>query len=302
MSSAPPQAATVYQYTHVVRDTSGVGERYKAAWVDIRTTQQVVPVGLRTILVQAVGPLDITIDGPHGRQHDVILYDVIKLNDGNGEDLDHLHEHSVSTIIAVDRTPKPALGTRARDKGVEWAVTLDITPDELVAVIHDPVSGNLEDDNNVAQEWDPNEFLGARGLSPVSPTYCNWSSWVTATRDRCQVVPQHQLGEDLHSLHLPQDRRDQPWTGHRVGHPARVPHREVRRDRRAASASSSEGTRSARCCGVFGSGMQQITSATTIRTANTHMPTPVPTEVNGMSRTPALKRRWGSPRPSTGQV
>jgi DNA-binding NarL/FixJ family response regulator len=102
-----------------------------------------------------------------GGQPDVVLYDVIKLNDGNGADLDHLLEHTVSTVIAVDRTLKPDLGTRAREKGVEWAITLDISPDELLDVIKDAASGKLDEDTNVAQEWDPRDFLGAAaGISP----------------------------------------------------------------------------------------------------------------------------------------
>jgi DNA-binding NarL/FixJ family response regulator len=137
------------------------GKAAQQVWVDIRTTQQVVAVGLRTILERADASLAIAFEGPAEAQPDVVLYDVIKLNEGNGMDLEHLLKHTVSTVIAVDRTLKPELGTRAREKGVEWAITLDITADELVAVIEDAVSGHLEDDSNVAQEWDSVDFLGA---------------------------------------------------------------------------------------------------------------------------------------------
>jgi DNA-binding NarL/FixJ family response regulator len=148
----------------MIRD---VGEGSKSVWVDVRTTQQVVAVGLRTILATAEGPLEITFDGPAGGQPDVVLYDVIKLKDGNDTELDHLLRYTVSTVIAIDRTLRPDLGTRARDKGVEWAITLDISPDELVAVIKDAVSGQLEHPGNVAQEWAAEDFLGASaGISP----------------------------------------------------------------------------------------------------------------------------------------
>jgi NarL family two-component system response regulator LiaR len=144
-----------------------VGEGSKSVWVDIRTTQQVVAVGLRTILERAEGPLEITFEAPaEGGQPDVVLYDVIKLTEGNGADLDHLLEHTVSTVIAVDRTLRPDLGTRAKEKGVEWAITLDISPDELIEVITAAVSGHL-DDSTAAQEWDRSDFLGAAaGISP----------------------------------------------------------------------------------------------------------------------------------------
>lgn len=145
-----------------------MGEATKSVWVDIRTTQQVVAVGLRTILESADGPLEITFEGPaDGGQPDVVLFDVIKLLDADGSDLDHLLKHTVSTVIAIDRTLRPDLGTRAKERGVEWAITLGITSDELVDVIKDAVTGNLEDEGNVAQEWDASEFLGASaGISP----------------------------------------------------------------------------------------------------------------------------------------
>jgi hypothetical protein len=61
--------------------------------------------------------------------------------------------------------PHPRTGPEG--KGVEWAITLDIAPDELVGVIQDATSGHLEDDSNVGQEWDSADFLGAAaGLSP----------------------------------------------------------------------------------------------------------------------------------------
>ena len=58
-------------------------------------------------------------------------YDVIKLKNGNVAELDHLLRYTVSTVIAIDRTLRPDLGIRARDKGVEWAITLDISPTSL---------------------------------------------------------------------------------------------------------------------------------------------------------------------------
>jgi DNA-binding NarL/FixJ family response regulator len=136
-------------------------------WVDVRTTQAVVAYGLEAMLRHAGDRLALTLSGPPERQPDVVIYDVIQLADGNGADLDHLLRHSLSTVIALDRSLKPELGTRARDKGVEWAISLDITPEELVQVIEDAVSGSLEDDTNVATEWLAEDYLGKpAGLSP----------------------------------------------------------------------------------------------------------------------------------------
>ena len=147
-------------------DPVGVGGA-DPIWVDIRTTQAVVAYGLESMLERAGSRLALTLSGPPERQPDVVIYDVIQLADGNGADLDHLLRHSLSTVIALDRSLKPELGTRARDKGVEWAITLGITPEELVQVIEDAVSGSLEDDGNVATEWLAADYLGKRsGLSP----------------------------------------------------------------------------------------------------------------------------------------
>jgi DNA-binding NarL/FixJ family response regulator len=136
-------------------------------WVEIRTTQTVVEIGLKAMLELAAETFTVATEGPLGGHPDVVLYDVINLDESDGADLDHLLRHTVSTVIAVDRTLKPELGTRARDKGVEWAITLGISAEDLAQVIADASTGNLEDDSNVATEWSSTDFLGASvGISP----------------------------------------------------------------------------------------------------------------------------------------
>ena len=135
-------------------------------WVCIVTTQEVVNVGLRTILETAAGPFDITTTGPAGDDPDVVLYDVIHMRDGDDSGLDYWLKQTASTVIAIDRTLRPELGARARATGVEWAIDLGITADELVTVIQDAIGGNL-DDNTAAQEWEPGAHPGSdQGLSP----------------------------------------------------------------------------------------------------------------------------------------
>ena len=139
-------------------------------WVEIMTTQEVVAVGLRTILENAEGGLTITtqspLDAAPDAEPDVVLYDVIKLHGKDCRELDRLLRQTASCIIAVDRTLSPVLGRRAKDAGVEWRITLGITGDELVTLIHETVAGNL-DECTVAHEWDSADHLGeAAGLSP----------------------------------------------------------------------------------------------------------------------------------------
>ena len=137
----------------------------ETVWVEISTTQEVVAVGLRTILEAAAGPFDITTTGPVGDEPDVVLYDVIHLRDGDDSGLGYWLKQTASTVIAIDRTLRPELGTRAKEQGVEWAIDLGITGDELVAVIADAIAGKLED-NIATLGWDPDAYLGSHtGLS-----------------------------------------------------------------------------------------------------------------------------------------
>src|SRR3954464_9599458 len=135
-------------------------------WVHIETTQEVVTVGLRTILETATGPFDIATTGRIGDEPDVVLYDVIHMRDGDDSGLDHWLTNTASTVIAIDRTLRPELGVRAKEKGVEWAIDLGITAEQLVSVIQDAIAGNLEY-NPAAQEWDAGGYPGFdAGLSP----------------------------------------------------------------------------------------------------------------------------------------
>ena len=87
------------------------------------------------------------------------------MRDGDDSGLDYWLKETASSVIAIDRTLRPELGVRARQKGVEWAIDLGITGDELVAVIRDAIEGNLED-NAAAQEWEPGYAGAEQGLSP----------------------------------------------------------------------------------------------------------------------------------------
>jgi DNA-binding NarL/FixJ family response regulator len=129
-------------------------------WVDILTTQEVVAVGLRSILETADSPFPITTSGAEGAEPDVVLYDVIKLHAEDGADLDYWLKDTGSTVIAVLRTLRPDLGARAMAKGVEWAIDLGITADELVRVIQDVIAGHLEESAPV-RELDAGAYPGA---------------------------------------------------------------------------------------------------------------------------------------------
>jgi DNA-binding NarL/FixJ family response regulator len=141
-------------------------------WVRIMTTQEVVAVGLRTVLERVPGNVRITPTAPLGSlpdaEADVVLYDVILLHEGDteGHDLGHLLTRTSSIVIAVDRTLRPELGVRAKQLGVEWAITLGITGEELIGVIEAVVEGHLEE-AAAALTWEAADYLGfSAGVSP----------------------------------------------------------------------------------------------------------------------------------------
>src|SRR4051794_15226399 len=137
-----------------------------AVWVDVLTTQEVVAVGLRTILETAASPFPITTSGTEGAEPDVVLYDVIKLHVEDGADLDYWLKDTGSTVIAVVRTLRPDLGARAMAKGVEWAIDLGITADDLIGVIQDAIAGHL-DESAPVRGLDAGAYPGAAaGLTP----------------------------------------------------------------------------------------------------------------------------------------
>ena len=141
-----------------------------AVWVEVLTTQQIVGLGFRHALEIAPGPLTITTSGPPDAEPDVVLYDVIKLHEGDGADLDFWVKIPASIVIAIDRTLRPDLGAQARERGVEWGIDLGISVDDLATIIQEAISGTLLD-SAVAQEWEGGGYAGeVHGLSPREAT------------------------------------------------------------------------------------------------------------------------------------
>jgi DNA-binding NarL/FixJ family response regulator len=194
-----------------------------SVWVEVETTQEVVTVGLRTILETASGPLQITTTGPTGDEPDVVLYDVIHMRDGDDSGLVHWLTNTASTVIAIDTTLRPELGARAKEKRVEWAIDLSIRADELVAVIRDAIAGNLED-NPAAQGWEAGGYLGCdAGLTPRESDVLRLVTAGRSNHEIASTLLEHHLREVLHPQYLPQDRCRDPVPGRPVGHPQRVP-------------------------------------------------------------------------------
>ena len=74
---------------------------------------------------------------------------------------------SASTVIAIDRTLRPDLGARARERGVEWGIDLGITVEDLATIIQEAISGTLHE-SFVAQEWEAEGTPGRRTDSALA--------------------------------------------------------------------------------------------------------------------------------------
>ena len=91
----------------------------RQVWVEIMTTQEVVAVGLRTILENAEGHLSITTKGPLNArldaEPDVVLFDVIKLHDDDGGELDRAP--AADRLLHHRRRPDAQPGARPTSAG-----------------------------------------------------------------------------------------------------------------------------------------------------------------------------------------
>jgi hypothetical protein len=70
---------------------------------------------------------------------------LIKLHEEDGTDLDYWVKIPASIVIAIDRTLRPDLGARARERGVEWGIDLGISVEDLATIIQEAVAGTLLD-------------------------------------------------------------------------------------------------------------------------------------------------------------
>lgn len=104
-------------------------------------------------LVSVVGELSdaVLVPGPvedWGREAhvDVVLYDVIALHHGAGDDLVHLVKETDAAVVAVARELRPDLADQALEKGVDGLIPLSATTREIQEVIRAAASGGLMGD------------------------------------------------------------------------------------------------------------------------------------------------------------
>jgi DNA-binding NarL/FixJ family response regulator len=133
--------------------------------VEIVSPQDVVAIGLRTILETELGAAVVATVGPVEFEPDLVLYDVISLLDDDTSELDHWIKETGSVVIAVSRDLRPDLASVALARGAEAAVSVGVAAVELVDVVTAAVAGNLEELSAVRDAERNLRLGGCAGLS-----------------------------------------------------------------------------------------------------------------------------------------
>jgi DNA-binding NarL/FixJ family response regulator len=115
----------------------------------IVSEHDVVHSGLVGMFATRPGEVEvIALDpgAPDDQQPDVILYDVLGLHEGDGDDLDRFVKDYDSAVVALARDLRPDLAARAVAKGVDACVTLAGDVEEILEVVHSAVAGEGQPD------------------------------------------------------------------------------------------------------------------------------------------------------------
>ena len=109
----------------------------------------VVLTGLAGMFETRPGSIEVVPLDPAAADHDqpdVILYDVVGLHEGEGDDLERYVKEYNSAVVAMARDLRPDLAARALAKGVDACVTLAGDVDEIIEVIRSAVAGEGQPD------------------------------------------------------------------------------------------------------------------------------------------------------------
>lgn len=115
----------------------------------IVTADDVVFRGLSSVigdLAQEVLLLDRAEPAALPDTVDVVLYDVVALQHGDGSDLVRLVKETDAAVLAVSRELRPDLADRALEKGVDGAVSLAATSEEIQRAVLAAAAGDLMGD------------------------------------------------------------------------------------------------------------------------------------------------------------
>ncbi len=138
----------------------------------IVSEHEIVRTGLVGMFATRPGSVEVIALDPAAHdeeQPEVILYDVVGLHDGDGEELDKLVKDYHSAVVAMARDLRPDLAARAVAKGVDACVSLASDVDEILEVIRSAVAGEGQPDVTDPDSEAPGAYavLGEEvGLTP----------------------------------------------------------------------------------------------------------------------------------------
>ena len=111
--------------------------------VAVVSPQPVVAAGFASMLADH-GDRFVIVDLPtavDAAEPDVVLYDVLGLFVGDGEDLDFLVKKTAASVFAVARPLRPDLLAQALGRGADGFFDLGVTEGELCAAIESAMTG-----------------------------------------------------------------------------------------------------------------------------------------------------------------
>lgn len=115
--------------------------------VGLVTEQSIVCAGVRSLLAGYADRIAVVEIGPEADlgDADVVLYDVLGLQNGDGRDLELAIKAHPGRVLALSRELQPGLAARALALGAVTSVSLGIRAEKLVEALEDFAAGRLED-------------------------------------------------------------------------------------------------------------------------------------------------------------
>ena len=121
--------------------------RAHAVRVGLISEHAIVRAGVRSLLAPYADRVSVVEIGPEADLGDahVVLYDVLGLHRGEGEDLETAIKAHPGRVLAVSRELQPGLTARALGMGAVASISLGIDAAELVEAVEAFAAGRLED-------------------------------------------------------------------------------------------------------------------------------------------------------------
>ena len=115
--------------------------------VGVISEHEVVRAGVRSMLAPYGNRMVVVDIGPAADlgEADVVLYDVLGLQHGNGKDLETAVKAHPGRVLALARELQPGLTARALAIGAITSVSLGADAEELVEAVEAFAAGHLED-------------------------------------------------------------------------------------------------------------------------------------------------------------